>query len=113
MWKSVSKATAWIIATLASVGIANAKSRIVEVIRPTPQHLEKLRYLLERGVLQQLPVENLFLVSQIAPNADFTAEGDIDAEILGIVELLRAYCGSDLDVRAVVIEDAVLGTQDH
>jgi len=109
---SNNKTAAWMVAALASLGIAHADEGGVEIPTPTQLQLKLIRELLVQGVIVTMPTENWYQINHARLNEVMDQDRDGDQAARHTLELLKRICGEDTDIREVNIIVARLGTQD-
>lgn len=101
-----------VLAAIGAVGLLHSNAFAFE-IKSVEAHQAAVKVLIENGIIAPLDQENWYQINRKRLN-EVMSEADAAApNAVGLVEMLKAVAGPDVDVRIVDIFSARLGTQDY
>lgn len=112
MNKQSKKNVRTVFSALGAIGLLHSNANAFE-IKSVEMHAAAVRVLVENGIIAPLEQENWYQINrkrleEVMAQADSAAPSAV-----GLIEMLKAVAGPDVDIREVDLFLARLGTQDY
>jgi len=101
-----------VLAAIGTVGLLSSTAVAFE-IKSVEMHAAAIRVLVDSGIIAPLEQESWYQINRKRLNEVMSEAEGAAPNAVGLVEMLKAVAGPDVDVRIVDIFSARLGTQDY
>jgi hypothetical protein len=112
MNKQSKKNVGAVLAALGAIGLLHSNANAFE-IKSVEMHAAAVRVLVDNGIIAPLEQENWYQINRKRLEEVMTQADAAAPRAVGLIEMLKAVAGPDVDIRVVDMFLARLGTQDY
>ncbi|MBK7842914.1 MAG: hypothetical protein IPJ71_04350 [Bdellovibrionales bacterium] len=112
MNKQSKKNVGAVLAALGAIGFLHSNANAFE-IKSVEMHAAAVRVLVDNGIIAPLAQENWYQINRKRLEEVMTQADAAAPSAVGLIEMLKAVAGPDVDIREVNLFLARLGTQDY
>lgn len=112
MNKQSKKHVGTILAAMGAIGLLHSTASAFE-IKSVEMHTAAVKVLVENGLIAPLEQENWYQINRKRLEEVMTQADAAAPSAVGLIEMLKAVAGPDVDIREVDLFLARLGTQDY
>ncbi len=112
MSKPAKKTFFSVLTAIGAVGLLNSNASAFE-IKSTEMHQAAIKVLIENGIIAPLEQENWYQINRKRLEEVMLQAETATPSAVGLIEILKAVAGPNVDIRIVDVISTKLGTQDY